>query len=102
MHFPENIWERVQNIAIYFVENCEKVDPQKLEALFYLLDEKTFLDTAFTMTDQEYHAEERGPVPYDPVTKQHTFIRYHLNEILALDEDGYLHVVSKAKPYQKA
>lgn len=55
--------ERIQNIALSFVQNTKRVGMTKLCKLFYFFDIDVYKKTAFTATGLEYFAKERGPVP---------------------------------------
>lgn len=55
--------ERIQNIALYFVQNTEKVGITKLCKLFYFFDMDTYRQTALTASGLTYYAKKQGPVP---------------------------------------
>lgn len=63
MNFPEEIWERVRNMAVYFVMSTEQVDIMKLNKLYYFADKMAIEDLAFSISDQPYYADANGPVP---------------------------------------
>lgn len=87
MNFPEEIWERVRNMAVYFVEHTTKVNRMKLNKLFYLADVEAFKKTAFTLSDQKYIAENFGPVPVSPKDNRELWDAFSLEDFFATDGD---------------
>lgn len=55
--------ERIQNIALYFVQHSEKVGITKLCKLFYFFDMDVYKDVGFTASGLTYYAKKQGPVP---------------------------------------
>lgn len=63
MLFPEQIENRIQNMAIYFVQNTKNVDRTKLNLLFYFADKRAIEQTGFSISELKYIADDSGPVP---------------------------------------
>lgn len=57
--------QRIQNIVLFFVSKTENVGITKLSKLLYFADRKSYIETGFKITDIDYRAQERGPVPID-------------------------------------
>jgi len=57
--------ERIQNLALYFVQNTKYVSTTKLCKLFYFLDIDVYVQTGFSVTNLQYRAKPRGPVPME-------------------------------------
>lgn len=63
MQTAEEINEnRLRNEIVYFLQNTNNVDMQKLNGLFYAADKMCIEETAFNISDSEYLAMERGPL----------------------------------------
>lgn len=92
INFPEEIWERVRNMAIRFVERTNQVDRRKLNKLFYLTDVEAYKQTAFTLTEQKYVAQQFGPVPVSPSNDTDFFQFFKLEDLLGSDGDEVYHL----------
>lgn len=57
--------EKLVNAVIYFAKNTNKLGKTKLMKLLFFLDFKHFKETARPVTNLEYFAWDRGPVPKD-------------------------------------
>jgi len=55
--------ERIQNLPLYFVQNTKYVSTTKLCKLLYFLDMEVYVQTGFSVTNLQYRAKSRGPVP---------------------------------------
>jgi len=57
--------EKLVNAIIYFAKNTKFCGKIKLMKLLYFLDFRHFKETGKSVTELEYYAWERGPVPKD-------------------------------------
>ncbi len=73
--------ERVQNAVLFFVTNAKNVGMTKLCKLLYFCDLNMHLKQGVAITDLEYQAEKRGPVPMA--------VYRELNDYLQPEEEGY-------------
>ncbi len=60
--FSDDI-ERVKNTVLFFVLHTKHVGITKLCKLLYFSDIDCYIKTGFKITELEYRAQERGPVP---------------------------------------
>lgn len=81
--------ERIQNMAIYFVKNTDRVGMVKLMKLFYFCDRECYLKTGFKITDLEYTAKEKGPVLMD--------IYNELKRREKIDKYGIINVIQRER-----
>lgn len=89
MTFSEEIRERVQNMAIYFVDNTEQVDELKLDKLFFFADEAACKAHGIGISEQTYLARKNGPVPVSAAGREALFSAFDLGSVLEKTPSGF-------------
>lgn len=92
MNFPEEIMARVQNMAIYFVFHTENVNRMKLNKLFYFADKMAIEKTGFSISDQNYFADDNGPVPVSVNRDTNIIPTFELDSVITESSDGIFKV----------
>lgn len=92
MNFPDEIKNRVQNMAIFFVSHTENVNRMKLNKLFYFADKMAIEKTAFSLSDQEYFADDNGPVPVSIQRDKNIIPSFDLDTVITESSDGIFKV----------
>lgn len=93
MLYPEQIRDRIQNMAIFFVDRTTNVNPLKLDKLFYFTDDLAIRRMVFSISKQPYYADQNGPVPVGLDKSRNIISTYSLSEVIREKEDGTFEVV---------
>lgn len=88
MLYPEQIRNRIQNMAIQFVDHTRNVNPLKLDKLFYFADELAIRQMVFSISKQPYFTDHNGPVPVSINKKQGIVHAFSLFDVIREREDG--------------
>lgn len=93
MLYPEQIRDRVQNMAIFFVDRTTNVNSLKLDKLFYFTDDLAIRRIVFSISKQPYFADTNGPVPVDIDKNCNIIPTYSLLEVIREKQDGTFEVM---------
>lgn len=91
------------NAVLYFAKNTRYLGKTKLMKLLFFLDFKHFQETAKSVTNLEYFAWERGPVPKDfffelSNSNQPEDLKKVINVCKVADDSDFRAIIAKGKP----
>jgi uncharacterized phage-associated protein len=89
--------EKLINAVLYFAKNTEKCGKTKLMKLLYLLDFQHFKETGKPVTDLEYFAWKRGPVPKVFYEEISSYPKQDLKSLVAIVGTGDFQKISPQK-----
>ncbi len=93
MNFPEQVKNRIQNMAVYFVTHTKNVNRMKLNKLFYFADKLAIERTAFSISEQQYFADTNGPVPVSVEIDRNIIPTFSLTRVIRENGDGIFGLV---------
>ncbi|MBD5417073.1 MAG: SocA family protein [Desulfovibrio sp.] len=80
-------------MAIYFVANTKNVNRMKLNKLFYFADKLAIEWTAFSISGQDYFADDFGPVPVSIDLAKNIIPKFSLTTVIRENGDGVFNLV---------
>ena len=89
--------EKLINAVLYFAKNTQKCGKTKLMKLLYLLDFQHFKKTGKPVTDLEYFAWKRGPVPKAFYEEISSSPKHDLKSLVKIIDTGDFQKISPQK-----
>lgn len=91
--------DRIQNMAIFFVQHTENVDQLKLDKLFYFTDYTSIVEYVLSISGQKYFADDNGPVPVSLKKDENIYSKFGLHEVIPICFEKKYYGVAEGKTF---